>query len=117
MRIPSSVIVMSLVTAVPFGFAVRASVLHRDGSIDEAARERAEAEARAREYEAQELREAQVRDEKKTAQRKRIAELFGFDPASLGPLFDGVALGSPRRSRGRRSGHRVREGAARHDPL
>ena len=98
MRIPPSVIVMSLVTAVPFGFAVRASLRHQDGKIDEQARARAEAEQRARDYAEQEAQEARERDLAKARQRAGIEQLFGPTPATLGSLFHGMTLDQPKGS-------------------
>jgi len=109
MRIPPSVIVMSLLTAVPFAFAIKDAAKshdklsayddddddeyrpHRvrdyDDSSDDYAAQRAEMEKmRAEERE---------REIKLTSQRRRLArQLVGTEPASLGAFFSGLKLGA-----------------------
>jgi hypothetical protein len=97
MRIPPSVIVMSVVTAIPFGLGVRDTLGHKDVSADQyddldfgakrSSRELAEYEAEAR-------REAIEREEKSKERIARLDQLFRAQPAQMGTLFDGVILGA-----------------------
>ena len=88
---------MSLVTAVPFGLAIRDTVRHPSANEDALdfdgshARARALAAEQAR-WEAEE-RAAQARHE--AARAKAIHALYGAAPASLGSVFDGIHLGAP----------------------
>jgi hypothetical protein len=101
MRIPPSVIVMSVVTAVPFGLGVRDTLKNKDVTADEygdldfgdrrSARERARA---LEEYEAEERREALDREEKSRARVAQLDQLIGDRPAQMGTLFDGITLGA-----------------------
>ena len=95
MRIPRSVAVMALVTAVPFGFAIRAT-LHHGEPTDDGVPSRVEADDKAREAEAQEVQEARERDDLKRRQREGIEKLFGAAPATLGSLFHGMAVAAPK---------------------
>jgi hypothetical protein len=102
MRIPTSVIVMSLVTAVPFGLAIRDTVRHHDPvpedddfiqahAVDDPSEARL-AEAR---YQAEaERAEAEAAVARAAVERARQA-VVGSTPASLGSIFDGIALGEP----------------------
>jgi len=96
MRIPPSVIVMGLVTAVPFGLAIRDTATHKAASADgidltgAKKAEREELAAYQRAERDQEAREAE-------AERRRqqfVASLFGTSPASMGSFFDGITLGA-----------------------
>ncbi|MGE5180986.1 MAG: hypothetical protein ACM31C_02945 [Acidobacteriota bacterium] len=101
MRIPPSVIVMSLLCAVPFGLAIRDAhrakhaTAHDDyDDLDELDSSRGRAE-RDREEAMREMEE-QTRQATEKRERARLAtKLVGSDPASLGSLFDGVQLGAP----------------------
>lgn len=111
MRIPPSVIVMSLVTAVPFGLAIRdwsqgkdklGGRHHDDDDLDadddysdaqnarmlaEMAKEEARERARAAERQADEA--------KLDRQRAQVAsQLIGAEPGTMGPLFAGMKLGA-----------------------
>jgi hypothetical protein len=100
MRIPPSVIVMSLVTAVPFGLGVRDALKHGGASVEDAFgdsldfRARRDREAPERAYEA-EMRAAQMEREARAKQRiARLDQLYGAKPAAMGTLLDGIQLGA-----------------------
>lgn len=104
MRIPTSVIVMSLLTAAPFGMAIRdtltkkqpADVLDEDeyryGTRDhrDARRDREALE----QYEREMAREAEERARKREEALAVLDKLYGSQPASLGSLFDGIVIGA-----------------------
>jgi hypothetical protein len=98
MRIPPSVIVMSLVVAVPFGLAIRETVNHDDPKSRaerELQKETEEMEAAQR---AEEAEQAKLRAEEQKKQNERIAAvkgLFGQTPGSMGPALAGIELGHP----------------------
>jgi hypothetical protein len=113
MRIPPSVIVMSLLTAVPFGLAMRDTHRGRDkvssrheleaSDFDETgdssdsfdSREYRESAAKIAEVRAEEREHERARQAKTAAQRTKLApQLVGAEPASLGSLFAGVRLGA-----------------------
>lgn len=108
MRIPPSVFVMSVLTAVPFGLAIRETAhdkaqKHHDDLDDED-------DFSPREYNSEndmrEMRESEARlEEMRAAERERKAKtelerakiapmLVGTEPATLGTLFTGVKLGA-----------------------
>lgn len=100
MRIPPSAIVMTLLCAVPFGLAIRDAkhdkhASHHDDfedldGVDEYRSEASAERARIEEMERQEMERA------KKSERDRVARrVVGSEPATLGSLFDGVALGAP----------------------
>ena len=104
MRIPPSVIVMSLLTAVPFGLAIRESVRHNDpvGDDDDDGLDLSgrAAATKARRVAMQEEQEAEGKAEadrvvKRAARDHHIATLFGDRPASRGGALDGVRIGAP----------------------
>ncbi|HSD87612.1 MAG TPA: hypothetical protein VLB44_08855 [Kofleriaceae bacterium] len=96
MRIPPSVIVMGLLTAVPFGLAIRDTAKHQAASADgidltgskKAERERLAAYQRAERE--QEAREAEA----KNRREQFVASLFGKTPASMGSFLEGITLGA-----------------------
>jgi hypothetical protein len=95
MRIPPSLIVMSIATAVPFGLAIRDTVKgkgHRP-----TAEERAEAEQRAEraEYEARQAAEEALAAKTHERLVAELPKLFGPTPASTGTLLAHVKLGEP----------------------
>lgn len=99
MRIPPSVIVMSVVTAVPFGLGVRDTFRHEDAGADDvglgfgsrqSAREQAELEA----YEAEMRAEQMEREARAKARLDQLDQLFGAKPAAMGSLLDGIVLGA-----------------------
>lgn len=97
MRIPRSVIVMSLVTAVPFGLAVRAT-LHERTRAAEMDEELAALEHQ-RELERQAFDEAErastAAAEKARIERAHVIEtMVGAQPAMPGELFAGLELGA-----------------------
>ncbi|HEY5948727.1 MAG TPA: hypothetical protein VIV40_24720 [Kofleriaceae bacterium] len=104
MRIPTSVIVMSLVTAVPFGLGVRDTLKHKDAissdddfgdSLDFGSKRSArESRAELEQYEAEMRREAQEREDKAKERIAKLDQLFGAKPAQMGRLFDGIVLGA-----------------------
>jgi hypothetical protein len=108
MRIPPSVFVMSVLTAVPFGLAIKQTshdkaMKHhddvddeddfspRDYDSDRDMREMKDSEARLEEMQAAE-RERKAKTEMERA--KLAPMLVGDQPASLGTLFTGVKLGA-----------------------
>ncbi len=108
MRIPTSVIVMSLLTAAPFGLAIRDTVKNKPGSeleelyaglegggeySSEAERKR-EAELMA-EYEREREQEAREAAAKRRENQKRLDTLFGPEKASMGSYFASFQLGAP----------------------
>lgn len=96
MRIPPSAIVMTLVVAVPFGFAVRDTLKGNDAQTKQ---EREEAEMRADEQKQhdREVAEQQAqyeREKKLNAEREEtFATVIGKQPATLGERFGGVQVG------------------------
>jgi len=103
MRIPTSVIVMSLVTAVPFGLGVRETLKQQDVSADElgddgldfgSKRSARERRAELEEYEAELRREEAEREAKTKEKLTKLDQLYGAKPAQMGTLLDGIRLGS-----------------------
>src|SRR5690348_1005184 len=101
MRIPTSVIVMSVVTAVPFGLGIRDTLDKKDSHADDelgvldfsgkrSARER---ERALEEYQAEMQREAAEREARAKAKLAKLDELYGAKPAQMGALLDGITLG------------------------
>jgi hypothetical protein len=96
MRIPPSVIVMSIVVAVPFGLAIKDTVKHDDPQSRaerEAKREADEFEAEQRVHEAEEAKALAEKTKQQKARHDELAGLFGQTPASLGPTLGGITLG------------------------
>ena len=102
MRIPTSVIIMSLLTAAPFGLAIRDTLNKKAVTAEDedpfesdygrgASRARREALA---EYEREAQREAEERSRKKAQQLEQLNDLFGPKPASMGSLLEGIYLGA-----------------------
>ena len=97
MRIPASAIVMTLVVAVPFGFAVRDTLKGNDAQSKQ---DREEAAMRAEEAKLheQELAEQQAqyeREKKADADRKQtFATVLGKQPATLGDRFGASQVGA-----------------------
>jgi hypothetical protein len=97
MRIPPSVIVMSIVVAVPFGLAIKDTVKHDDpqSRADRQAKiEAEEMEAHEREYEAEQAKDRAEQAKKHKLRHDEVVGLFGQTPASLGPTLSGITLGS-----------------------
>lgn len=94
MRIPASVIVMSMVTAVPFALAVRDTMKPHEKTVDEMTDEEREAH-----FEAEMQKEAEAdaqREAAKSAAREKVFQsFFGAKPAQLGAFFGTVHLGMP----------------------
>lgn len=94
MRIPPSVIVMSLVTAVPFALAVHDTMKPHPKTYDEMSDE--EREAQFEEEMRKESAEQAQRDAAESAKRAATFKtLFGEKPAQLGSYFHAVQLGMP----------------------
>lgn len=99
MRIPTSVIVMSLLTAAPFGLAIRDTLTKKERSTvedewgDYGRSGRQDSKALA-EYEAEMQREADARAEKRRQQIEKLDQLYGSTKGSMGTLLDGVFLGA-----------------------
>lgn len=102
MRIPTSVIVMSLVTAVPFGLGVRDTLKKKDVTADEfddgldfgSKRSARERRAELEEYEAELRREEEAREAKTKEKLAKLDQLFGAKPAQMGTLLDGIRIGA-----------------------
>lgn len=94
MRIPSSVIVMSLVTAVPFALAVRDTVKPHPKTYDQMSPDEREAqlEEEMRKESAEQARREAAESAKRAATYKTY---FGEKPARLGSFFGSVHLGTP----------------------
>jgi hypothetical protein len=97
MRIPPSAIVMALVVAVPFGFAVRDTLKGNDAQTKQE-REQAELRAEEAKLQAEQAAEEQAqyeREKKLTAEREQtFATVIGAEPATLGDRFGGVQVGA-----------------------
>ena len=94
MRIPPSVIVMSLVTAVPFALAVHDTMKPHPKTYDEMTDQ--EREAQFEEEMRKESAEQAERDAAETAKRAATYKtFFGEKPAQLGSYFHTVQLGMP----------------------
>lgn len=98
MRIPPSVIVMSLLTAAPFGMAIRDTLTKKQRQIDAwgdygetSAREDRDALA---EYEAERAREAEASAEARKLKIAKLDQLYGTSNASMGSLLQGITLGA-----------------------
>ncbi|MBV8755794.1 MAG: hypothetical protein JO257_00880 [Deltaproteobacteria bacterium] len=92
MRIPASVIVMSLVTAVPFALAVRDTMKPHTKTLDEMTDE--EREAHFEEEMRKEAEQDAQREAARTAKREQTFKtFFGNKPAQLGTYFGGVHFG------------------------
>ncbi len=103
MRIPPSVIVMSVLTAVPFGLGIRDTlagkgVAAEDGDDDafdfDGSRSAAEREAKLAAYEAELRREAVEREQRAKERLAKLDQVYGTKVASMGPLLDGLVLGA-----------------------
>lgn len=103
MRIPPSVFVMSVVTAVPFGLAIRDTVKEKpashDDSVDDdglgfSGRSSAESEAQLARYEAEMKAEEAAREARTKERIAKLDQLVGAKAAQMGPLFDGIVLGT-----------------------
>jgi hypothetical protein len=108
MRIPPSVIVMSLLTAVPFGLAFKDAAKSKDkiasydDDDDEYSPRRAhddfdgDADYAAQRAELEKMRAEERENELKLGAKRRAlaAQLVGTEPASMGSLFQGVKLGA-----------------------
>jgi hypothetical protein len=100
MRIPTSVIVMSVVTAVPFGLGIRDTLKKKDVSAeefdgDDSGRSRYGQRSRElEEYEAEMRREQLEREAKSREKLAQLDQLIGDRPAQMGSLFDGITLGA-----------------------
>ncbi len=103
MRIPRSVIVMGLVTAVPFGLGIRDALTKKPAANDgldalgalTSGRSSAERERELAAYEEEMRREAEEREERSKARLAKLDELYGSQPASMGVALDGLELGGP----------------------
>jgi len=94
MRIPTSVVVMSLITAVPFALAVRDTVKPHPKTLDEMTD--AEREAHFEQEMQKEAAEEAAREAANTAKRAETYKtFFGSKPAQLGSYFTGAQLGMP----------------------
>jgi hypothetical protein len=97
MRIPPSAIVMTLVVAVPFGFAVRDTLKGNDAQTKQE-REAAEMRADEQKLRDQEIAEQQAqyeREKRLNAEREQMfATVIGKQPATLGERFGGAQVGA-----------------------
>jgi hypothetical protein len=95
MRVPPSLVVMSVVTAAPFGLAIHDTVAgtKRTGVLDltgDRTRERERLERQERE----ERQERLARRAHELELEKQLDLLVGNTPGTPGPMFDGVTLGA-----------------------
>lgn len=100
MRIPVSVVVMSLLTATPFALAIRDTLNKKPVPADEDpeyddydASERRDRAALA-EYEAEQARDKAERLEARAEKLEKLDLVFGPSPATMGALFEGAQVGS-----------------------
>lgn len=104
MRIPPSVIVMSLLTAVPFGLGIRDTLAEKDLPADDdeygdgldfgSRRSARERRRELEEYEAEMRREAMERERRAQERTAQLDQLYGAKVASMGTLLDGIVLGA-----------------------
>jgi hypothetical protein len=103
MRIPPSVIVMSLLTAVPFGLGIRETLAKKDAPAEDrydsdlgfgSRRSSRESRRALEEYEAELAREAKEREARKLERMTQLDQVFGPKPAMMGSLLDGIAIGT-----------------------
>jgi hypothetical protein len=101
MRIPPSAIVMTLLCGVPFGLAIRDSrradkhaAHHEDEDLDDL--DSMHSSAAYERQHAMEEAERREREEAVNLERSGVAkQIVGSEPAMMGTMFDGVALGAP----------------------
>jgi hypothetical protein len=101
MRIPTSTLVMSLVAAVPFGLAIRDTILHHDKLHQIAEEDRQESERRVAERAADEAAQAmytqqlaQERQAREERVRQHATLLVGHDFVTPGLAYQGEELGN-----------------------
>ncbi len=101
MRIPTSVIVMSVLTAAPFGLGIRDSlkakpaVTYEGEIVDDDDRHSARRDhAALAEYEAEAAREAAEEKVKRAKKLESLDTLFGVEPASIGSWLGSPTVGS-----------------------
>jgi len=99
MRIPPSVVVMSLVTAAPFALAIRDTLNNKhavrgDELGDYDARYDRENSRALAEYEAEMRREAEEREARSKERVAQLDQLYGVQKAAMGPLLEGIELGA-----------------------
>lgn len=97
MRVPTSAIVMTLIVAVPFGFAIRDSLKGDDVQthLDKEEEEMRAAEAKYREQEIADQQAQYEREKQEKADRAKLyKQLIGADKATLGAMFDGATVGA-----------------------
>jgi hypothetical protein len=102
MRIPTSVLVMSVVTAVPFGLGIRDQLTKKEVSADEfddgidfgGGRSARERERELAEYEAELRREEAEREKAAQERLERLDQVYGERAATMGTLLEGISLGA-----------------------
>ncbi len=96
MRTPSSVIVLPLILAVPFGLAIRDSLKGSDPASEEERAKREHGELEVREHDQQIAAERDQYERAKQVEQERgvqLASLIGKEPVSLGSAFGSPQLG------------------------
>lgn len=97
MRIPTSLIVMSVVTAIPFGLAIRDTASGGGRRLTKAEREAAEQQAAEAAYRAkmedEELQADREARERRDAALARLPTVFGSERATIGTVFEKLRLG------------------------
>ena len=96
MRIPPSVIVLPLILAVPFGFAIRDSLKGNDPASQEERAKHELDDLEVREHDQQIAAERDQYERAKQVEKERgvlFASLIGREPASLGSAFGSQQLG------------------------
>lgn len=97
MRVPTSAIVMTLLVAIPFGFAIRDSLKGNDAQarLDKEDEEMRAAEKKYHDEEIAEQQATYEREKKEKAERVALyKQLIGSEKATLGTMFDGAAVGA-----------------------
>jgi hypothetical protein len=101
MRIPTSTLVMSLAAAVPFGLAIRDTILHHDKLHELAEADRQDSERRAAEQAAEAAAQTvymQQLEQERQAREERVRQhaslLVGHDFVTPGLAFQGEELGN-----------------------
>jgi len=93
MRIPPSLIVMSIATAVPFGLAIRDTVNGAPQVEAEPDDYAATARAEQAQYEAEQAAERELEEKQRAALVAKLGSVYGATPASMGSLLAGVTFG------------------------
>ena len=86
-------IVMSVVTAVPFGLGIRDTIRSKQALADARRVQKADAKRHAAELEADARRNALEQQREIAERMAKLAQLIGPKPAQMGPMLEGIELG------------------------